>query len=797
MRIYRHGIACLLSATSLSTATAAYAQIATPPAGADTAEETGIDEIIVTAQKRSERLNDVPISITAASGETLAKLNVTSPNDLGKVVPGFVYTRSAYGQPIFSIRGIGFYEEAIGIAPTVSVYIDQVPLPFARMTEGASLDVERVEALKGPQGILFGQNSTGGAINFIAAKPTQDFAAGVDLTLGRFRQAELGGFVSGPLAPNLTARLSFRVESRGNWQKSYTRNDELGKRNYGAARLLLDFKPTDRLSFELNANGWYNKSDTLAKQFRGWAPINPAPTRYTTSIGFPTYEQDLKNYPIAPLSSRAADWNPARSWKRDDEFYMASLRGDLEIGDRTTLTSISAYSNLDVTSPTDNDGTAIPDHEQVIYGKLSSFSQELRLAGTLGADDRLRWLLGGNYQRDIANDTNDLDFNGSNTGVGAFRFNHIILINNQRIKTKAVFGNLEFKITDALSAQGGIRYTDQKRGFRGCLADPGDGRLSAALGFLATLRSGTPTTIAPGACVTLDSRAGSPTFGKPLPIVTQNLNEDNLSWRVGLSWKPDSDLLVYANVTKGYKAGAFGTLALITSGQTRPVGQESVMAYEGGIKVSLLGRSLQVNGAVFRYDYRDKQLRGNIDLGPPFGNFPALTSISKSRVNGAELDTIWRPARGLTLRAAGTMVDSKVLFDPKNPASTTVPDPLGGPINIVGAAFPNTPKWQLTGDAEYEFDVSADWAAFLGVDANYRSDTRSFFGGDNNYKLPSYTLLNLRGGIRRHDGTLRLQLFVQNATNKYYKINASRVHDTVSWSIGMPITYGITVGAKF
>lgn len=162
-------------------------------------EEVNVGDIIVTAQKRSERLTDVPISITAASGEQLAKAGVVSPGDLGKIVPGFTYQPSNYGPPVYSIRGVGFFDNALAGSPTVTVYVDQVPLPYLAMTAGATLDLERVEVLKGPQGTLFGQNSTGGAVNFLAAKPTRDLSFGLSGEYARFNQVSAGGFISGPI----------------------------------------------------------------------------------------------------------------------------------------------------------------------------------------------------------------------------------------------------------------------------------------------------------------------------------------------------------------------------------------------------------------------------------------------------------------------------------------------------------------------------------------------------------------------------------------------------------------------
>jgi iron complex outermembrane receptor protein len=179
-----------------------------------------LQEVVVTAQKRSENINDVGMSIAAVGGDSLTKLGVVDVSQFTKITPGFSYQNSVYGTPTYTIRGIGYNDFSMGAEPTVTVYQDQVPLPYPVMTRGAALDVERVEVLKGPQGTLFGENSTGGAVNFIVAKPTSTFHAGADLSYGRFNDTILSGFVSGPLADTLTARLAISHEGASGWQRS-------------------------------------------------------------------------------------------------------------------------------------------------------------------------------------------------------------------------------------------------------------------------------------------------------------------------------------------------------------------------------------------------------------------------------------------------------------------------------------------------------------------------------------------------------------------------------------------------
>ena len=747
-------------------------------AGAASQEADG--DIIVTAQKRSERLSDVPISLTAATGEQLRSRGVTSTADLERVVPGFTAQQSAYGPPVFTIRGIGFYDTSTGVSPTVSVYVDQVPLPYSVMTPGASLDLERVEVLKGPQGTLFGQNSTGGAINYIAARPTDDFRFGASATYGRFNQFDVDGYVSGPLAEGVKARLAVRHEDRGDWQYSQTRNDTLGRRNFTTGRLLLDAQPSDKLTLQFNLNGWIDKSDSQAAQFIAYAPTNP--------VGFPEEKAFFATAVRAPNKARVADWDPGVDFRHDDRLYQASVRADLELSPNISLTSITAYTDFRGRNPNDSDGVAFNDLFFFIKSDIDSFSQELRLSGDTSG---LKWMIGGNYQHDTANEDQLGHEWASNSGVAtpAFvsRYRDFVIRNNQKIKTSAVFASVDYEIAPAFKIQGSVRYTDQRRNANGCLLDAGDGALATAFGnlysLLQTIASGVPTTVSipNGGCVTADVGLN------PVSNVPGKLDQDNLSWRAGVSWKPSSDLLLYANATKGFKAGSFAGVPSVSVAQYVPVTQESVLAYEAGFKTSLLDRRVTLEGAGFHYDYHDKQILGFVNSGFPFGTLPKLLNVPKSRVAGFELSTTIRPKNGLSLRAAASYINSKVT------RSYLTPDPYGVMVDLKGEGFPNTPRWQLSGGFDYEVPISGTIDSFLGADVNYRSKTVAAFGSDPLFAIDSYALLNLRAGIKSSNDSWRAEIWGRNVTNKYYWNGASHVIDSVSRVAGMPATYGLTV----
>lgn len=753
------------SACSLMMANQAHSQETEPTTTADTAQEAGVGEIVVTARKRQETSNNVGMSISAFTGDTLAQQGITGPDQLVKIVPGFNFTRSIYGSPIFTLRGIGFNETTLAASPTVSVYVDEVPLPYSAMTQGAALDVERVEVLKGPQGTLFGQNSTGGAINYIAAKPTRQLVSGFDLTVGRFDQVDASGFVSGPLSSTLRARLAVRKEYGAGWQQSASRpGDRLGKTDRVQGRVLVDWDATDRLSLSLNVNGWRDRSESQAGQYVGiLSPRAPA---------------ILRAQPTTAGSPRIADWDPATDFYTNDNFWQTALRADYTVTDDLTITSISAYEEMRRDTFVDADGTPVQNFAARNIGAIDSFSQELRVAGKAGAG--VDWMIGGNYQHDDVSDAFSPYAKDS-----SFPFDIATAVGANKIDTYAVFGNVDWEVVPDVTLNGGLRYTWQTRDYVGCLYDSGAGDLSAAVAAVSTRLSGTPTTIAPGACVTLNAVTFKP------GVFTDSLDERNLSWKAGINWQVDPRKLLYASVSKGYKNGLFITTGATFAAQLAPATQESVVAYEAGFKLGLLGRTLQINGAAFYYDYQDKQIRGRV-IDPTLGGLNRLINIPQSRIAGAELQVIWEPVRGLTLNGGATYVDSRIEGDFTNFT------PLGTRKVMAGEAFPLTPKWQLTGDAQYDAPINGEVDGFVGVGATYQSSTNAALGVEPLFDVKAYTLVDLRFGIHADDDAWRLSGFVRNLGNSYYWNNvAFNGPDAAMRYAGRPRTYGVTASFRF
>ena len=775
----------MAGASSLAISAQAHAQESAPTGG--------IQEIVVTAQKRSEAINDVPLSITAASGEKLRDQGITNVGDLVKIVPGFNYTESAYATPVYTLRGVGFYDTSLAAKPTVSIYQDQVPLPFSIMTRGATLDLERVEVLKGPQGTLFGSNATGGAINYIAAKPTSTFKAGVDAGIQNFGEITAGSYVSGPISDTLSARVAVRTEQGGAWQRSYTRDDKLGDRNFTTGRLLLDFQPADSVRFELNLNGFIDKSDGQAAQLIGVVPL-----------GNPARLGDLATYPIAPANNRDADWTPEQAPRRDDWFYQASLRGDVDLSDDITLTSITSFSKYHNDADIDPDGVALRDYFYNTTGKITALSEELRLQGKSGG---LTWIIGANYAREKTYQQDDAgpydqstsayNFVDAGLGVPFFVYSQYA---RQKFVNKAVFANLDYDIGNRITLHGGIRYTDTKIDFAGCTADRGFALGQGIQNLLNAIRGGAgldPISIAPGACVTIDASTLTAVE------VQDSLDEDNVSWRAGVDFKPSKDALLYASVSKGYKSGSFPLLSASDANQFAPVKQESVTAYEIGAKLTLLNRTAQVNGAVFYYDYSNKQFKGRVVADPNiFGPLEALVNVPKSRVQGAEIQLDLAPTDGLRVSIGATYLDTKIK------GSFVNYDSYGNQVDFGGSSFPYTPKYQIVIDGQYDWALGDTTGAFVGSNLSFQSDTKAVLGDARDtpsaeltsrggLTIADYTLIDLRAGLSFDNKRYKVTAFVRNLADKYYWSNATRITDTTVRFAGRPRTYGLTVSASF
>lgn len=746
-------------------------------------------EVVVTAQKREQRLNDVGLAITAIGGEALRERQITSLSDIAQVVPGLVFSNSASNTPVYTLRGVGFNDTTLGSYPDVSVYMDEAPLPFPVMTKLTAFDLERVEVLKGPQGTLFGNNATGGAINYIAAKPTNTFQAGGSLSYGRFNYIDGEAYVSGPLSDTLSVRIAGKATYADAWQKAYTFDGKTGKTENYAGRVQLTWKPTDRLRVYLNANGWLEKGEPPAVQLiavRNQGAGNP-----------------VTNYPLAPNNARAADFSPNINPYLDNRLWQAIGRIDYDISDDLTITSLTSYADYKQDMAFDGDGVRLNNADFRFFGGgIKSFSQELRLAN--GSTGPFRYILGLNYSSDKARDSSELDYRNSTINTGTLPFGGIFrsaFRANQNMKNYAAFGNVEFEAGD-VTFKGGVRYTKSKRDANSCFfgvaAENSNLPFAPLYTFFANLlrsQNGLPPiTVTPAqtlGCLTINNTGllGAPPTFLPGEFVGK-LDQDNVSWRGGIDYKVTPNILLYANVAKGYKAGSFPSVAASTTEQSQPVTQESLQSYEAGFKATLIDRTLQANGAAFYYDYRDRQIRSKL-VDANFGLLDTLVNVPKSKVTGFELELTATPTRWFSAYGNFTYLDAKVKrYTGVNPETGAANQ------NFDGAALPYTPKYQVSTGVSIDKPVSNRLNAFAGADLTYRSRTNAFIGASRLFEITSYGVLDLRAGVKAEDDSWSFQVWGKNVTNSYYWDNVAFFFDTVTRWPAKPATYGATLSVK-
>jgi iron complex outermembrane receptor protein len=482
----------LLAASS----TGAQAQTTAGRAGADlqvtatadaaaTGNATSVSELVVTAQKREENINNVGMSIQAASGDKLLQLGINSTEDLTKLVPGFEVTPNYYGTVVYTIRGVGFQDTSLAGSPTVTVYQDQMPLPFSILTAGSTLDLQRVEVLKGPQGTIFGENATAGAINYIANKPTDTYEAGGDLTVGNFQTANVQGFVSGPIANGLDMRLALQSNNSGAWQTGYDQQagQSTGGTDFLNGRLSLQWKPTAKFTGLLTVNGWedkgYNQVGQLYglaggrnhempaflldypdaphnDQAAGWidcvntSPFDPIAgqqlgTQYLTPInpnGTPASNVGpVPGSNIAPAGYTGANAESESNagtgaavleggqptscipMRRNNDFISVNLRMDYDLGNGMAVTSLTQYLHFHRYAGVDGAGVPEQDYQSLQVGNIESVYEEDRLSGNWWGKGH--WVVGGNYEYDNTYDHFLQTYNGSTASPTQIPFSEL------------------------------------------------------------------------------------------------------------------------------------------------------------------------------------------------------------------------------------------------------------------------------------------------------------------------------------------------------------------------------------
>ena len=756
-----------------------------------------LEEIVVTAQKREQRINDVGITVNVFTAERLQSFGVARPDDLETMVPGLTITQQQpAGAPVYTIRGVGFNDFTTSASSTVGIYNDTSNIPYPVMTRGVLFDIARVEVLKGPQGDLYGRNTTAGTINFISNLPTPDLVGGVRLGFDNYSTLDVEGYLSGPFSDAARGRIAVKhVSSSEGWQDSVSRpGDELGERDELALRGIVEFDLTDDVALRLTGRYFRDQSDNVSATATAIAP------------GF-----DQSSLP-SNFNAEAADWTADHRPVNDNETTGISANLTWQAGD-LRLTSITSFDDFERTGARfDTAGVAYEDADITNSTDISVFSQELRLEST--GDSALYWSAGLYYADDDIDENYLMEFRGSFGLTGESRY-------SQTTESIAAFGHVEFDFTDRTRLTVGLRYTDEDRSWTGCTYDTGDGLMAGFYNFfvypvfLEPLFPGADP-IAPGGCTVFNDVAGTPNPGQFVPF-SDSIDTSQLMGKVSLDYKPNDDILLYGTVSTGFKSGGFNGAIALSHTMLQPYEQEELISYEIGMKSTLLDGNMQLNASAFLYDYQDKQ-EATVFIAP-VGGVVGFDNVPESTIRGLEMEMTWAITDGLRwdfgLAYLDSEIDEWIARCPAGLLGAPVALPAGCPAESVfgnvlfydasGDELNNAPEWQLATTLSYRVNVSDALAMTFAVDASYKDDNIGSIAAPTadsadvpfSGYLPDYTLLNARVKFRNPDGPWAVTVWGRNITDEYYWHSTSASNSTATRINAMPSTYGVAFSYDF
>jgi iron complex outermembrane recepter protein len=797
---------------------------------ADTPSQPALTEIIVTAQKRQQNIQDVPVSVMAVSGQELQDAGVKDIKNLQVLTPGVTVTSTTSENVTTArIRGVGTVGDNPGLESSVGVIIDGVYRARNGVGFGDLGEIEQIEVLEGPQGELFGKNNDAGVINVVTKKPSTTFGVTAEATAGNYNDREISASVTGPLGAISAARFYAGYQRRDGFLNIYTglgpnTQNNSDNRNLYTMRGQYLLTPNDEVSFLVI--GDYSKRNesccgaiqTADGPFYGIVnALASVPqlggTPGTTGIASP---------PLSPADRNAWANQPIAQQIRD---MGISAQLDWDLG-FAKLTSISAWRDNTLIAGNDADYTSIDIvQEPATQGNLVDFkqaSEEIRLAGRDGA---LNWLVGGFFSSEIlvsntaiyAGNNFDLYLSGvSSAAVGPPNFLLTTGLTgkppgslfipgvsgeadwyHETSKSYAFFTNETYNITRGLDLTGGVRFTSTKKTADSNYVSPDGGsacgQLLANPAIVGNLASPENQFLIALGCAT----PFNPFFaGKS---TAQSLSEGNVEGTVKLAYHFTDDVMSYVSWANGYKAGGFN-LARVTAGLVgvtpdfdTEFPRESVESYELGLKSELADRTVRLNASVFDQKYTNFQL--NTYTGLQF----VVSTVRRLESKGAEVNTDWAtPLSGLSLSGGVVYAFTNItefgaslpLFAP-NQATT---------LNRLNNRLSFAPLWSGVASATYTVPLSASLQFHANVNEKYNSSYNTGSDLDPRKLQGAYGLLNARLGIGAPDGKWTVEIWGNNLADKlFYQVafDAPFQYDQIDAFLGDPRTFGITVRTKF
>jgi iron complex outermembrane recepter protein len=718
-------------------------------------QTVGLEEIVVTAQKRAQDIQTVGASITSLSGTDLADSRIREPMDIASLTPGLsTLNMTADGNPAFAIRGVGLDDFNPNNSSGTAVYVDGIYQSAPGFLQGQLFDVSRVEVLKGPQGTLYGKNATGGAVSVVSNAPTDNPEGYFNVGYGRWQTLDISGAISGPFGANFRGRLAATATEQGEgWQQDIDTGRRYGQTRQYATRAQLEFKPNDEFDSVLSVH-------------------------FSLDLSTPSSFQ-ADNVVVPGCPSCAAAWDTGTTnatavkvgtmaLYRDIKSDGASLTTRVPLGFADFI-SIVGFDELDFRNSDNNNGIPAPIYDLYQHDFVRQAYEETRLVSTQPLLNVTDWILGTSYswQKFHGQDASDQStlFVGlfetppdlTTRGLSVAQADYI-----QNPESFGLFLNTTTHLSESLRLILGGRYSHDRISVDGATTETGSangGVLFQGIGSTVTALDTTHVT-------------------------------NSFSYRVGPEFDISPNLLYYANISTATKSGQFYLGPALDPAGWSYASPEKLTAFETGLKASLWDRRLFVNSSVYYYDYVNRQ-SGVLFISPVTGLIAgALANVPKSRIDGIDLDVTARPFRSLTLKAGASYLDSRV--------TRTLTEVNGAPLVSslpVGASLAQAPHFTGLLSGTYEHAAGEGLTALAHLDYRWVDAQKNTLADPMGEYGPFSSLnarLSLTSGTGWEVGIWGKNLANSNAlTNAYSGFVGQTIYRM------QPVSYGADVGYRF
>lgn len=748
------------------------------------AQTNTIEEVIITAQKREQALQDVGISVTAFNENSIKELQFGGQVDLAEQIPN-TQVNYGFGQPSFNVRGIGANELSANFGTPVAIHIDEIYMSKSFMTTLGIFDMKRIEVLKGPQGTLFGRNTTGGSVNFVSNKPTEEFDAGVKLSYGNYETIRTDLHISGSLSDKLQGRLSgfYHKAHEGQYFNAFDGSDT-GAVDQAALRIQLAYAPNMDLDVAAGFHWGRDRSELSPYEGVGAIDSDILPIRNAEALAALIATGnvvDVRQFPgdfcsgyldgtATPATANCVDYfgfnegdndprtvNQNMPPKTDNTSVGGFLRFDLDM-DSSTLISITAVEYFERDAQEDSNGNPTMDSDVLWYNEITQFTQELRV--TSSDDGVWDYIIGAFYQHD--------DFENVSTLLG--QDNPLVALGGftastdftQQSHAAGLFFHNDVEVHEKVSLIAGARFGWEQTAIKGG---------TYLLPFV------------PGLFPPPEFSGDEDTLTNPLLTLSfrdSRRTDTNVSFKLGLEWTPTNDMLVYGNVQTGFRSGGYNGVFAFTQDSFTTFDPEKITAFEVGFKSTFMESTLQINGSAFFYQYEDLQVNSDI----PGTRAPATLNASEGEYYGVELDVWWKPTSALDLKAGFGYLSSEYTGDL-----------LITGINFKGNTPINAPEFNFNGLMRYEQPISDNINLVLSSDLSWRDDQYLEVTNTPLSRIDDYWLFNARAALSYGD-SWELAVWGKNLGDEEYITYVNDLGAAIGAQLniyGPPRTYGISL----